>query len=485
MADPGRSMRVLLRGALRTFRGDESGQSLIVIVSAMTVLLVIAAFAIDTANWMVRHHDAQVVADSAALAAAQCLAEPNQPASIDVNGTPQTLTPCSDSTDTQHAQDVAVAYAAANGVTISDSDVTFSGKVVTVKASTNTPTVFARVTGIGSASQTAQAGAGWTASSSCTSAGQNCDFMFANSNSCSSASPALNVSTQGKATIEGNIQTNGYLYADGTGNAGGIHGTGNFGSNCPNGSEVDGNHDPWKTGDPTQASAPMTWPIDYSKDFPACDTASGGQPCGTNGYPTWCTDGGANWTFNDTILADKASPGRIYCASGLDGNPHDPSTWDGSITINMSGSNVIEDTFVGATISYSGAGGDTFSACGWTATGFSAANCSLAPAPTTPNYPLFYAVGHDPNSAACAAGTDPATSCAFSMHSNGNLTLDGDMFVENGTGSFSFNGDQTAADTFIEANTITAKLAGNVKGDGPPVDNGDGTGGPGSISLVQ
>ncbi|HWD70671.1 MAG TPA: pilus assembly protein TadG-related protein, partial [Solirubrobacteraceae bacterium] len=75
MADPARSMRVL-RQALRSFRGDESGQSLIVIVSAMTVLLGIAAFAIDTANWMVRHHDAQVVADSAALAAAQCLANP-------------------------------------------------------------------------------------------------------------------------------------------------------------------------------------------------------------------------------------------------------------------------------------------------------------------------------------------------------------------------------------------------------------------------
>ncbi|HWD70851.1 MAG TPA: pilus assembly protein TadG-related protein, partial [Solirubrobacteraceae bacterium] len=455
-----------------------------VIVSAMTVLLGIAAFAIDTANWMVRHHDAQVVADSAALAAAQCLANPHQPANIKVNGAQQTLT-CSSSTDTPDAQYVAVAYAAANGVTIQPSDVTFSGKVVTVSASTTTPSIFARVMGIGTTSQSARAGAGWTAGSACTTAGQNCDFMFANSSSCSSSSAALNVSTQGKATIEGNIQTNGYLSADGTGNAGGIDGTGNFGSNCPNGSAVTGNHDPWKTGDPTQASAPMTWPIDYTKDFPACGTA--GDPCQLNGYPSFCKNEGTNIIVGTTAglpPSDKPSPGLIYCASGTSTNLGDPSTWNGSVTISMSGSNTINDSFVGGTISYSGDGGDTISACGWTASGYSSSSCS-SPAPATPNYPLFYAVGKDPNSAACAAGTNPATSCAFSMQSGGNLTLDGDMFVENGTGSFNFTGDQTAANTFIEANTIVASLDGDVKGDGPPVDNGNGTGGPGTISLVQ
>ncbi len=67
---------------LRRLLSDESGQSLVVVVSSMTVLLGVAAFGIDAATWMAKHHQAQVVADSAALAAAQCLAIPGHPETI-------------------------------------------------------------------------------------------------------------------------------------------------------------------------------------------------------------------------------------------------------------------------------------------------------------------------------------------------------------------------------------------------------------------
>jgi hypothetical protein len=486
-------MRVHLRQLLRTLRRDESGQSLIVIVSAMTVLLGIAAFAIDAASWMVRHHDAQIVADSAALAAAQCLADPGQANQVNQ----QPLPVCGNGSDIQHAQQVAVAYAAANGLTITATDVNVdtTNDVVTVSDSTTTPGLLARVFGIGTTSQSARAGAGWKDSSACTTAGQNCDFMFANSSSCSSAAAVLNAATQGSSTINGNIQTNGWLNASGIGNAGGINGTGNYGSACPGGtSDNGGNKDPWKDGDPTQATAPMTWPIDYSKDFPACVQGSTTNPChppGTQhyGYPMYCTNTGSNIVLNDSTPADTPQPGQIYCASGTSTNLGDPSTWNGSITITMSGNNQISDTFVASTISYSGSGGDTISACGYTASGYSASTCTgsssgspPAPAGGTANYPIFYAVGADASTSQCAAGT--SSSCALSLASTGNLALDGDVFVENGTASLNFQGNQSAANTFIEANAITATLAGNFNGDGPS-PSGSGSSSGGSITLVQ
>jgi hypothetical protein len=182
--------------------------------------------------------------------------------------------------------------------------------------------------------------------------------------------------------------------------------------------------------------------------------------------------------------------GQVYCATGPTGpgqaNIEDPSTWTGSITITMSGNNTVEDSFVGGTISYSGAGGDTFSACGWTATGFDSGSCSApAPAGNTTNYPIFYAVGKDPNPTSCAAGTSPSTTCAFSMTSNGNLKLDGDMFIPNGNAWFDFHGNQSAGDTFIEANTINASLDGNFNGDGPPITGGGGSTVNGNVTLVQ
>ena len=68
----------VLRTFLRRLISEESGQSLVVVVSSMTVLLGVAAFGIDAATWMAKHHQAQLAADSAALAAAHCLANPGQ-----------------------------------------------------------------------------------------------------------------------------------------------------------------------------------------------------------------------------------------------------------------------------------------------------------------------------------------------------------------------------------------------------------------------
>ncbi len=372
------------------------------------------------------------------------------------------------------ATTVAVAYAAANGVKITASQVVVdtSNDKVTVNPTASTPAMFASVFGVKNTAEAATATASYKQppGQACGDPGQNCDFMFANNHDSTPGSYALNVSVQGNSTIYGGIQTNGNLNASATGNAGGIYGTGLYG---PGGGSTTngGNKDPWKTSPPTAEPAYITWPIDYSTDFPACG-GSGETLCQSGGttadYPSYCTNGAANITFTGAN-GDTPIPGNIYCAIGT-GTASDPTTWNGTITINSSGNNTWDDTFVAGSINYSGAGGDTISPCGYAATGFSSTLCT-APAPPTGNYPLFYVVGAD-QATPCVPAT--AGSCALNVQSIGNLTLNGDMFVPNGTAALTFQGNQSAGDTFIEANFINATMAGNFSGDGP---TGGGSGG--------
>lgn len=417
-----------------------------------------SALAIDVSQWYQDHHQAQVVADSAALAAANCLANPNSNDTT-VNGVSQP--PCASSTDTSDAQNLAVAYAGANGLTINDSAVTFNttAGTVTVTASVNGPAFFGRIYGLITSNQTAQATASWRPSkqAACGTPGSsstNCDFMFANSNDCNSGGEALNLNLQGDSAVYGNIVTNGSLQASQTGGGSNhyIAGSGSFGSGSSCTTTVNtsgGNKNPWNT-TPSQANAPVNWPIDYTRDFPACG-ASPLSAC-VNGYPAWCTvtqSGTTTWTVTPTS-------GDIYCDSGS-GTASTPSTWSGG-NIAISGSSW-NDTFVASSLSYSPSGG-TVSACGYSVSGYTTATCSAA-APATANYPIFY-----------ATGTDPSGSYALSLTGSGNGTIQGDMFVPNGTVYVSLGGTITLT-SFIEANAINASLKGTLNGDGPELNGGD------------
>ena len=77
-------------------------QSVVVVVISMTLIFAVAAFAIDVGQWFAKHHQAQVSADAAALAAANCLA----------------LQQCSSTTAApgDDAYDKAVLYSNDNGV---------------------------------------------------------------------------------------------------------------------------------------------------------------------------------------------------------------------------------------------------------------------------------------------------------------------------------------------------------------------------------
>jgi hypothetical protein len=111
--------------------GAQEGQSLIIVVAAMFVVLAFSAFAIDLAQWYQKHHQAQVSADAAALAAANCLA----------HGVCTNTTPAGDAAAT------AASLASSNHVPISG-PVTITNNQVTVTTATSAPVSFASVFGL-------------------------------------------------------------------------------------------------------------------------------------------------------------------------------------------------------------------------------------------------------------------------------------------------------------------------------------------------
>ncbi len=461
----------MFAAALRRLIRDDSGQSLVVVVSSMTVLLGVAAFGIDAATWMSKHHQAQVVADSAALAAAHCLANPGQSGSIVLNGAQTTVPACTSGTDTTDADQVAIDYAAANGLTITASNVTVNTTThtVSVNAAATSSGVFSAIAGISSTSQSAGAGASWTTSASaCSTPGSGCDFIFADNNNCSNTTNGVDLNLSGNTTVQGDIQSNGNLYS----NASGVIslGVGSYGPNVSGTCQVTSNwsgHNPWST-PPTQSSTDSPFPIDYTKDFPACG-GTGELACQSNGYPTFCTNEGSSITLTASGSGDVPVAGNIYCASGT-GTKSSPSTWNGSVTINVSGNYTWYDTFVGGTITYNVSGNEALSSCGYTTSGYSAGNCSSSvPAPVTGNYPIFYATG--------------TSSTAINLNISGGQTLDGDLFAPNGGAYLNLSGNKTLV-MCIEGNNVTGNISGTFQGDGPAVGPLASSGG-GSVSLTQ
>jgi hypothetical protein len=100
---------------------EERGQALIIVVLSIVVVIGLAAVAIDVAGWYQKHHQAQVSADSAALAAANCLAYQK----------------CNSTATGGDAYTTATNLASTNGIPASA--VTIGGGYVTVTTSTTDP----------------------------------------------------------------------------------------------------------------------------------------------------------------------------------------------------------------------------------------------------------------------------------------------------------------------------------------------------------
>lgn len=429
----------------------QRGQSLVLVVLTMGVMLAFAAVAIDVASWYAKHHQAQVSADAAALAAANCLAAAGTSGNA-----------CTSTTDTADAQTVAESVAKANGITLTSADIHFSDKSVSITAHNSGRSYFASLFGIQRGVQTARATATWTPPTGgpCGTPGAGCDFMFAANADCSSSTNGISFAVGGNTNVQGNIQSNGNI--SGSTNGTPVLGTGSYGPGACSDSLTYKGQSPW-TSPPTQAASTYPYPLDYTPDFPSCGGA-GELACAPSGYPTFCTETDTNYTSLDPVS------GNIYCASGS-GEVSNPATWDGTITIKANGTNTWYDSFVAGSITLPKlAGNNTLSSCGYAASGYTSTTCGASvPTPTTPNYPIFYAIG--------------TSATALNITAAGGQTLNGDLFAPNGTASLSMTGNKTLV-TFIEAKNISATINGDFMGDGP---TGGGSSGltPGSDSLIK
>jgi hypothetical protein len=455
-------MRSPLLKILRRLRSEQRGQSLIVVSLAMVVVLGVSAMAIDVGTWYVKHHQDQVIADSAALAAANCLAHPN------TGPNTSTMPQCTSGTDTTDAETVAVAYAARNGLPASDLQVNITNNQVTVKAKTsNTPAFFANMFGINTTTQSAHAVAGWTSvqSTTCTTADENageCYAIYAQNAACGS--------NDGWVTNETSERINGAVHSQGALNIsdGSFTFTGPItysSGNCTytqagnlSMSSGTGYYTP-AAGDNQTSSF---WPINYATDFPACGSASS-VSCvtvnGVSGVPSYCTDVSTS-ASGFTFSSNNGNPeipysGHVYCSigQGTGVNNSNPATWNGPITFSNgantgSSSNPVDATFIGGYVN--------------------ATSSTLYLAPELDNC-LIYALDTD-----SASGGD-----AISFP-NGTYNFTGTMFAPNGTINLT---ETSATAAFLEAQNVdTVNLS--YTGDGP-LATGSSSSSTGTDSLTQ
>lgn len=169
----------------------------------MGMMIGIAALAIDVSQWYVNRHQAQTVADAAALAAANCLA---------TKKCTQTTWPNSDTATA--INDVAAKATTGTGVTVTNVEFTSSTVKVTTENPSSSP--FAGLFGIGSVTTSATATAsyktGVVAQSSVYGAGC-ASPTNPPTNGCTvdCTHPGVTINTQGSTSITGAIETNGYV----------------------------------------------------------------------------------------------------------------------------------------------------------------------------------------------------------------------------------------------------------------------------------
>jgi Flp pilus assembly protein TadG len=447
----GRRLHNGIKGRL----GAEAGQTLIITVLALFVMFAMAAFVIDLGGWLRQHHQAQVGADAAALAAANCL------------GNPQAGSPtCASNADTGNATSAATAIATDNGVSSAAGDVSIdtTQQTVTVVSHTTGAKFFGNQTPAISARAVAS-----YLGRDCSSPGVNCAFIFGMDSTCPDNGVQLQVSGT-KVNVNGAIHSNsGYVQtAGGSGGAGShptfgttTYGNGTTPSPCTtNGGSKGANY---PAGSPSSEAPIPTWPIDYTKEYPACVAGStvtsplwGAVTCKPDGLPSYCTNDAASFTLTGGSFT--ATTGNIYCAYGTvtGTNLNDPAKWNGSISISGSGI-TSTNTFIASTINFNSTGSTNLLPCN---NGGGLTGCPT-PINNLTNQLVFYAT-------ATGAG-------AFTYTDNGNAAVTGDMFVPNGTANVSTGGGASFK-TFIEGYDIVGQINGNITGDGPPADNNGGAG---------
>jgi Flp pilus assembly protein TadG len=434
-------------------RRDERGQALILVALSMVVFVGMAGLAIDVANWYQARHRAQVAADAAALAAANCM--------VYQGLTRPGATECTTTTD---AAGVATSFAAQNGVSIPTSDVTFSSSTVTVTTPNPTPALFSGLFGIHQTRPTAVAAATWSTGTSNTCAASamaagECYLMFARDSNC--AHNAIKVGNNGNVNIKGGLWSNSGFDSSGADNNSQwghvIYGNG---SGC---SWKQGKFSPKFASGPAQHAPINAWPRDYTTIITSC-VGSSTYPCtGPGGTPSYCTNVAANFSSLDLSAAGNAN--QVFCAYGT-GTPSDPTTWNGTIIVpSSSGAFTFSDSFIG----------------GYVSIGLHSSGTLTAQLSTSLGNLLIYANGTDSSS---SLSCPVSTACTAAVqNTGGNANVTGDIFVPNGTVDIANQGNGTYQ-TFIQAQDVGLKAGGGLTGQGP--GGGSGTSPlPGADLLIQ
>jgi hypothetical protein len=422
----------------------------------MSVALGFSAISIDVASWYQKHHKAQVVADAAALAAANCLANPGVGPAGNV---------CSSSTDVSDAQQVAVNYAALNGVKIFPSNVAIntSADTVQVTASNTSPSFFSQLIGIKTTTQTASSTAGWSSGpAACTPTLQSkglCYAIYAAGSTCGSSSGVI--ISGSNFTANGGVHSQGSFNASGsnlTFNGPATYSSGNCSASVTGSNAALGAYTLTAGGN----EPPTYWPINYATVFPACSTTAGtcttsAAANGVAGSPTYCTQAttsSSGFTFT-TVGETPETPtsGNIYCAIGT-GTVSDPSTWNGPIV--FSGINVASSgspmaiTLIGGYVQISGS------------------NVYLKPEANASNCQVY------------AAGAD-SSGYGFDV-SGSNFGFSGSIFSPEGT--INTGGSNITTTGLLEGLNIDASGV-NITGDGPDAATSGSSSSGGSDSLEQ
>jgi Putative Flp pilus-assembly TadE/G-like len=431
---------------IRARAAAEHGQSLVIVALAMVAVLGMAALAIDVGTWYEKHHQAQVAADGAALAAANCMANAGS-----------TGDSCTSSTDTSDATTVAETYASDNGVSITSSDIAFNmtKDTVTVTTPNPAPAFFASIVGIHGTTPTASSTATWTSeqASTCTAAEESkgdCYAIFAYDTSCTNPSLQGVFNNSNNTVILGAVHSNGGI--DNTGNKNTkFEGPNSYGSGSGCTSNVTAVQDP----------NPLCYPVDYSGQTPSPSTCGG-----TNASPAWsppptsyCT---VTISTSGTYTIPKNTAGYltpgVYCDTNASG------------TVAVSGS--AQSTSAGVTVI----------AYNYDLTSAGTLYPYTSSLATAGNQLVLYQYSPNWNGTNCdGSGSSPVIG---SMLVNGNTSfnLNGTVFAPCATVTYTAN--NTTMVGFIEAYNVLLEGA-SLTGSGPaPTGAGDVINTPGADSLT-
>jgi Flp pilus assembly protein TadG len=443
----------------------ESGQAAVLTAVAMLAVLMVTAFAIDLTSWYQQHHQAQVAADSAALAAANCLADGR---TTTVSGGLN----CTSATDTTDAISVANEIATTNLPGSSDLvNVNTTAHTITVTASSHPAVDFAGMAGI-SPTVSARSVASYVAPTanyslfvgdpSCTSSG----LQIASDGGGNAAVTGLfsdavvnNADHSGSANYSGGIsdgQSSGGYQAGVTPLCGDGQGTAGSG----------GNQNSWQTKNTTLAvGQELPYPEQYSEPLIGTSTITGTEPNSPPAViPGTCTFASTYFSTDGSGIHGIDYPG-IYCVVDSAGN----------IATSHSGtcSSLADDTagsiYVGSTLE----GSPGFELVGPCVVGNGYMSSSIGAINSMT--PLIYGTAQssspclDPSTGMVNPGAVAASDNVYLA--NNNLVLNGPIYAPCGTVELTGNSNFAA---FVEAANVTLDKNNTTTwtGTGPPMAAG-------------